>query len=70
MKTKESIETMFTYSRPDAERMKKHEQINECFKLAALLVHDLCPHTGNRDMAIMLCQQARMMANAALAERG
>lgn len=66
--TRADVEAMFTYSRPTPERIEKHNKINDVFKEAALVIFDTCSDNKNREYALAACQQARMMANASIAQ--
>ena len=68
--TEAEIRHQFTYSKPDAERIVKHEKITEGAIAFALIVNDNTPVSRGQSLAITAIEEARMRANQALATEG
>jgi hypothetical protein len=68
--TKENLEKVMTYNKPDAEQVKAHGAIQKMAIEACLVIIDNVPECADRTTAINLIRQARERANAAIALRG
>ena len=66
MTTKE-IKNTFCYHSPNPERVALHEAIRERMTATVVTIAETLPPSRERSMFISLCQQAQMMANAAVA---
>lgn len=68
--TEEQIRNTFRYHSPDPDRVAAHEAVRETITEAVVNVASILPNSRERSTFITLCQQAQMMANAALAIHG
>lgn len=57
----------FDYHAPDAEKVKKHEALRYCLRLAAEDIDKTVPDCREKSLAITKVEEAMFWANAALA---
>ena len=67
IRTKEDVETAFTYQRPHGDQPHRYEAINGAAKVMAVSIISNCPESPERTLAIRKLQEARMWANASIA---
>ena len=67
MMTTEEIKDTFRYHSPSQESVKVHEAIREKMTATVIDIALMIPPSRERSTFITLCQQAQMMANAAVA---
>jgi len=60
----------FDYHAPDAEKVKRHEEVRDAMHLAASAVNALAPDSREKSLAITSLEQAMFWANAAVARDG
>ena len=68
--TKEEIRETFKYHSPSPDAVRVHENIRELMTDVVCDVAAQLPPSRERSLYITLCQQAQMMANAAIAIHG
>ena len=68
--TEAEIRDVFSYHSPNPEAVAAHEAIRERITETVIEVASKLPHSRERSAFITLCQQAQMMANAAIAIHG
>lgn len=61
------LEHRFTYQSPKPGQPERYREITDRFLALVLRLEELCPDSRERSTAFTLLQQARMMANAAIA---
>lgn len=65
--TKEEIENIFSYHKPNQSQVPKYEAIREGAKAFAKVVIENCPSSADRSAAIRLLRECVMTANASIA---
>ena len=65
--TQEEIKNTFRYHSPNPASVVAHEQIRKRMTALVIDIAGMIPHSRERSLFISLCQQAQMMANAAIA---
>lgn len=70
--TEEEIINHFTYHKPVGDQQERYDRLTTAFRELALLVKDLTPNCEDQTVAIQKLIDARMGANACIAnnERG
>ena len=68
--TEKQIRETFRYHSPGPLRVRAHEEIREAIIETVVSVAAILPPSRERSTFITLCQQAQMMANAAIAIHG
>ena len=68
--TESEIRDTFRYHSPDDAARETHELIRSLVTTTVVEIAALLPHSRERALFITLCQQAQMMANAAIAVHG
>lgn len=62
-----TIENNFTYHTPKDDQPERYQRIREEMKRLAYLVHELCPDSRERSLALTKLEEASMWANASIA---
>lgn len=65
--TREQIENTFTYHRPTGTQPARYEALRAEAKVLALLIHESCPESREKSLALTSLQQTIMWANASIA---
>ena len=68
--TEQEIRETFRYHSPDPPAVQAHEAIRETMTETVVKIAMSIPVSAEREQFIRLCQQAQMMANAAIAIYG
>ena len=68
--TDDQITEIFTYHPPDVEQQVTYEANRETMRVAVLEIADTLPGCREKSLFITKCQEAMMMANAAIAIHG
>ncbi|HEX7276288.1 MAG TPA: hypothetical protein VF244_02845 [Acidimicrobiales bacterium] len=61
------LDWRFEYHKPDADKVKRHEAVREACRTLAHVIDDLCPDGRDKSVAIKMCEDAMMWANASIA---
>lgn len=67
MTSNEAIIRLFTYHAPFGDQPGRYESIRSLARDLGLGINSLCPESPEKTQAILLLQQAVMMANASIA---
>ena len=65
--TKGNLDEVFTYHPPTPEQQNRYQMITKAAKEFAEVVLTACPGSREQSIALTHIQEARMMANAAIA---
>lgn len=65
----QELEKRFTYHPPKADQSERHRQLRDGAKAMAFQIHELCPESREKDLAVMMLEEVVFWANAAIARR-
>lgn len=66
--TDTELTNRFTYHPPTDKTRPKHEKVNDTLIAAAFILNDVCPPGRNLSLALTALEDAKMRANAAIAQ--
>lgn len=64
---KKQINNTFTYHAPKGDQPLRYEQLRELTKLLATMIHENCPDSRERNLALTHLEESNMWCNAAIA---
>jgi hypothetical protein len=70
MLTKDQVEELFTYHKPEGDQLIRYGKIRDKAKELALVIVEFCPPSADTSAAIRKLREAVHVANASIALEG